>query len=504
MRKKNHLLQILALVFFICFSTGFDQNLLASEPVSLKLTLKEAVRMALEKNLDVRAELYNPALYEADINRGLAIYDPKFTFQTRYDDMAEEKPTPSETVIDTQAFSTGVSLGRLFSTGATAAVSFNNSDNDTNNPALLDHYSLSGFTLSISQPLFKNRGREVTEEGIRISRISKGASLERFRAKLISTIAQVRYEYFKLYRLREELVVKQKSLDLSQTILAETRTRVQSGVLPAIEVLNAQFGVAKREKELIDAQKAVGDQLDVLRILLQLSAGVNIATTDNPSREAYDMAEPDAIALASSRPDILEQKKNLELNEFQSAVNKNRLEPDLSLTTSAGLNAVDRSREHNVLGVGRLDNFNWSVGLLFSYPLGNKAAENDYLKSRLKTEQTKLKIKSLEENVENEVRAALRGIRSGFKQIEVTDQGLEFAEQRLNSFIRKNQVGLATTKEVLDVETELATARNNQIAALTAYADALTRLWQVTGELLDRQGVQVDETEADRLYKDIK
>ena len=113
-------------------------------------------------------------------------------------------------------------------------------------------------------------------------------------------------------------------------------------------------------------------------------------------------------------------------------------------------------------------------------------------------------VKSLEESIANEVRAALRGIHSGFKQIEVTDRGVEFADKRLHSFIRKNEVGLATTKEVLDVETDLATAKNNQIAAVVSYSDALTRLWQVTGELLDRQGVHVDETEADRLYKAVK
>jgi outer membrane protein TolC len=469
------------------------------------LTLNEAVRIAVEKNLDVRAELYTPAQFEADINRYDAIYDPRFTLQTKFDDSAEEKPTLNKSVIDTESLSTGVSLSRLFSTGATAAFSFNNSDNDTDNPSYIDRYGQSGVSVSISQPLFKNRGREVTEENIRISQISKYASLERFKTKLLTTITQVRNDYYKLYRLREELRVKQVSLDLAKTILAETRTRVTSGVLPALEILNAEFGVVRREKELIDAQKAVGDQLDLLRLLLQLDTGVEIITTDVPSHETVDVSEEYAVSLALKRPDILEQKKNLELAEFQTRIYQNKLEPDLSLNTSVGLNGVDRNRDnHNPVGISDLDNIGWSVGFIFTYPLGNKAAENEYKKSRLKTEQTRLKVKSLEENISNEVRAALRGIDSGFKQIEVTDRGVEFAGQRLHSFIRKNEVGLATTKEVLDVETELATAQNNHIAALVSYADALTRFWQVTGELLERQGIHVDETEADRLYKSVK
>ena len=492
-------------VFFVCLLVGFTHCLPLFAQSSLSLTLNEAVRIAVEKNLDVRAELYTPAQFEADINRYGAIYDPRLTLQTRFDDTAEEKPTLNKSVIDTQTFSTGASLSRLFSTGATAALSFNNSDNDTDNPSYIDRYGQSGLVFSISQPLFKNRGREVTEENIRISQISKYASLERFKTKLLTTITQVRNDYYKLYRLREELAVKQVSLELARTILAETKTRVASGVLPSLEILNAEFGVVRREKDLIDAQKAVGDQLDVLRLLLQLDIGIDITTTDTPSHEVQNILEEDAVSRALTRSDILEQKKNLELAEFQTRVYQNKLEPDLSLNTSAGLNGLDRNRgNHNPVGISDLDNLGWSVGLVFTYPLGNKAAETEYIKSRLKTEQTKLKIKSLEESIANEVRAALRSIHSGFKQIEVTDRGVEFAGQRLHSFIRKNEVGLATTKEVLDVETDLATAKNNQIAAVVSYADALTRLWQVTGELLDRQGIFVDETEADRLYKAMK
>jgi outer membrane protein TolC len=146
----------------------------------------------------------------------------------------------------------------------------------------------------------------------------------------------------------------------------------------------------------------------------------------------------------------------------------------------------------------------WSVGLNFSYPLGNDAAENDYRRSRLKTEQTALQIRSLEEGAANEVQAAIRGVTTGYKQIEVADRGRSFAEERLRAFIRKNEVGLATTKDVLDVENDLATAKSNQISAVVGYNNAITRLWQVTGELLEREGIQIIENDADKLYKNTR
>ena len=53
---------------------------------SLKLTLSEAIKMAAERNLDVRAEFYNPAQFEADINRNRSIYDPFLSLDTTYAD----------------------------------------------------------------------------------------------------------------------------------------------------------------------------------------------------------------------------------------------------------------------------------------------------------------------------------------------------------------------------------------------------------------------------------
>jgi outer membrane protein TolC len=66
--------------------------------------------------------------------------------------------------------------------------------------------------------------------------------------------------------------------------------------------------------------------------------------------------------------------------------------------------------------------------------------------------------------------------------------------------MRRNEVGLATTKDVLDVENDLATAKNNQIAAAVAYDNAISRHFQVTGELLEKEGVRVVEGDVDKLY----
>lgn len=473
---------------------------------SLTLPLNEAIRMAVEKNLDVQAELYNPAQYEAEINRNRSIYDPVLSLQTAF---TESTTTSAGSELgkgnESTSFFLNSSISRLFWTGATASVNYNNGYASTNSKLIMQNYWQTELGASISQPLLKNAGRESTEIAINVSRLSKFASMERFNSRLLSTVTQVRNEYYKLHSLREESDVKKVSLELARKILSDTQARVKAGVLPAMEILNAEFGAVSREKELIDAERAVSDQVDVLKLLLQLDMKVSdIRIVDLPTRDRVDVSEDDGIKRAVSRPDIREQKHNLEISELQTRVYNNKTRPDLALVASASITGLDSTYQRNLDKAFTFDYPVWSIGLNFSYPLGNQAAVNDYRRSRLKAEQTALQIRSLEEGAANEVRAAVRGITTGFKQIEVTDRGRAFAEERLRSFIRKNEVGLATTKDVLDVENDLATAKSNQIKAVVGYANALTRYWQVTGELLEREGVRIVEGDADKLYKKIR
>jgi outer membrane protein TolC len=470
----------------------------------LKLTLSEAIKMAAERNLDVRAEYFNPAQFEADINRNRSIYDPLLSLDTTYADTTSPAFSSAGN-ISGQSFDANASLSQLFWTGGTVSAAFMNNYTKTgDNLAVEPHYWQSKLGVVLSQPLLKNAGRETTEVAISISRLSKYASIEHLHTRLINTVAQVRTEYYNLYSLREQLEVRKVSLELARKILSETKARVDAGVLPAMEILNAEFGAVSREKDVIDAEKALDDQLDVLRLLLQIEGRNDIAVADLPTRELYQVSEDEVIRLALNRPDIKELKRTLEINELQTRVYRNNIKPDLRLIGTAGVAALDRTYPREMEKIGTLDTPYWSVGFNLTFPIGNRAADNDYRKSRLKTEQTALQIKGLEEGATKDVKAAIRGVTTGYKQIEVTDRGRAFAEERLRAFIRKNEVGLATTKDVLDVENDLRTAKNNQITALVAYNNAITALWQVTGEILEREGIRIVENDADKLYTNIR
>jgi outer membrane protein len=468
-------------------------------PPPIYLSLKEAIALAVQRNLDVKVELYNPAIAEAQIRSSLGIYDPLFTVSGNY--ARNNTPSTSNFTLfarDQGSLNAGVS--QLLPTGGTVSLT---GDNSWVSDSI--HYYSTGANLAVSQPLLRNFGRDVTELNIAVARYNKEGSLDRFRTKLSDTVAQVRRDYFQLYNLRENLEVQRTSLALANKILEETRGRVRAGVLPAMEILSAEFGASTREKGVIDAERAVSDQMDVLRLELQIDPTRELVIVDQPTRENYPVTVDEALALAmQNRPELAAQRVAVQTNELQQRVAKNRTLPDLTVNANIGTagfaSRYSRAYEKTINAEDPV----WGVGVQFSYPIGNHTAENEYVRTKLAVEQAQTQLQSLEAGITNDVKAAIRLVASSYKQLDVTSRGTAYAEERLRAFRKRNSVGLATTKDVIDVENDLVAAQGAQIQAVVDYNNAITQLWRVTGDILPRQGITVTDEQADPLYQRAK
>jgi outer membrane protein TolC len=475
-----------------------------------RLTLKEAVKLAVENNLDVKAELYNPASATADIYKFLGIYNPFLSLDTEYQDSATQTAnivvTGGTSISRERNVTYNAGVNQLVPIGGTLGAAFNNSWNQNNNSrGSINEYFNSNLTLSFTQPLLKGFGRETTELNIDVAKFSKEGALEQFKARLLDIINQVQTQYYQLYSLRENLQVKQASLNLAETILTNTRAQVKAGVLPAMEILNAEFGVATQKKGLIDAERDLRDQVDQMLLLLQIHDADNIIPVDMPFKEDYTVDEASAIKRAKElRPDLRQQRVALKTSELQARVARNQTLPQLDFTASAAFTGLSSSYDDDLRHVGSGRYPIWMAGLKFTYPIGNDAAENDYIKSKIKIDQSRVQIRSLEENISTNVRTAIRAVRSAYLQLDVTAKGRAYAEQVMDAYIKKQKVGLATTKDVLDVLNSLVTAKGNEIQAVTDYNNAIVSLWKTTGEILEKEGITLGMKEADALYEKIR
>jgi outer membrane protein len=188
-------------------------------------------------------------------------------------------------VVDSHYFDADVSLNQLLGTGATTSVSFNNQffEDSLGGPA--SRFARPELSLSLSQPLLSGFGREVTERGITVASDAKEAALAEWRDAALNVAANARDAYFSLIKAQEELATREASLAVARQVQAENEARVRAGVLASIELLDSEFGLAGRERDLLEAQKNVLEQSDRLRVLIQYpDRGTLFPETSFPKR----------------------------------------------------------------------------------------------------------------------------------------------------------------------------------------------------------------------------
>ena len=468
-----------------------------------RLSVDDAVRIAMERNLGLQVETYNPGIAATDIRRARSIYDPTLS-ALLLDHGQNREAGPTSAFLDrTLSFDANASLDQLLSTGATASAAFTNVWSKDNLGLSSFYFVAPTLTLSLSQPLLKGLGKQVTERGITTADDAMDLSLASWNQVALNTAAEARNRFLTLAKARENLATRKASLAVARRVHEENEARVNAGVLAAFELLDSELGVLAREKDLLDAELGERDAADQLLLTLHLPPGTVLELPDTPWTDVPDPSEEEALGVAlRRRPDLSKARTSLGTAEFNEQVSLNLALPSLSLEGSAGVTGIATEYGNAIDDMKSGKNSNWTVGMRFSVPLGNNAARADVAAARLKASQARAEVAVLEESAGLEIRAALRALKTRRKQDEVARKGVSVAEIRLASFLKRGKLGLSTTKDVLEAEANLTQAREALSGARADFQSTLTSLWKSTGELLDRHGVRIDgDTIAPRTRK---
>ncbi len=92
----------------------------------------------------------------------------------------------------------------------------------------------------------------------------------------------------------------------------------------------------------------------------------------------------------------------------------------------------------------------------------------------------------------------IREVETSFKRIRTTRVSRRLAEKKLEAEQAKFEVGISTTKDVLDFQVDLAVARSREVEALIDYNKALVRLYQTVGTTLEESGIKADILDLDK------
>ncbi|MGH2362940.1 MAG: TolC family protein, partial [bacterium] len=165
--------------------------------------------------------------------------------------------------------------------------------------------------------------------------------------------------------------------------------------------------------------------------------------------------------------------------------------PNLSFQGTSGMAGLGKNADDMFNKNFSGDYYNYGAGVVLSYPLGNRSAVSQYNKRQLEGQNAKMTLLSARQQVIVTVREAVRRVQTDFKRIETTRSARIMAEKQLQAERERLNVGLSTTRFVLDFQRDLATSQGNELRAVVDYNKSLSNLARNKGTTLERYNIQL-------------
>jgi outer membrane protein TolC len=146
---------------------------------------------------------------------------------------------------------TSASISQGLLTGGTISLSGNASYlNENALSDTLNPTDAGSLSLSIQQNLLQDFGRAVNARSITVAKANLQISDIAFKAALINVVATVLTQYYQLVSDREDTAAKRSALILARQLEGDNKRQVEIGTLAPIEVTRAEAQVATAEQDL--------------------------------------------------------------------------------------------------------------------------------------------------------------------------------------------------------------------------------------------------------------
>jgi outer membrane protein len=514
------------------------------EPV----TLKQAIALALENNPGIAAQRLEPTRQSEGILQAQAQYDTTLSGELNYSRVV----TPNASVLG-GAFTTvsedrfaNLHLLKLFRSGTQVTIDSLNDRFDANSRfnQLRPQYK-PALNFSLIQPLLQNFGWDFSYLVVRIAEQTADAAAYQYEANVANFVQQVIGAYWAVVGARENVEVQRESRALAARTVEENQARVRVGLLPPVAVLEAQADEKSREADLISADNNLAVARQTLaQLVYYRPAATFVPRTLEPSETAeleevnVDVDQTLAAALAE-RPEIQASARAVKAQQLNEKIAGNALLPILNVVGSYGVSGLSGTNRPAVFGTvttfsltnipgGRCislspnqgflcnvpgvtaaspfagpvsdaydrlvsNDFNaYSFGLQFQVPLSNALADSQYTETRIARSQSELNHRQLLSTVTLEARQAVADLVSSRQRVDTTRVARELAAENLRNQEKRHEVGMATTKDLLDFQTRLTTARGAEVQAGVDYANAVARWRRAEGRLLAHYQIVID------------
>jgi outer membrane protein TolC len=484
-----------------------------ADSASLALTLDDAIKLALDRNLDIAVQRLNPQTFDFSIAALHSAYNPALT--STVGTQAFVQP-PGSTLNGVPAGSTGVTTatgtfnGGLSQNflwgGGNLLATLNNARQSTDNiTSTINPAYNTTYSVQYTQPLLRNFKIDSTRQQLTITNLNQDISEIQLQALIINTVSNVRNAYWDYVFATQSVEVARRSVELAEQLVRDNQTRVEIGTMAPIDVVQAQSQAATQRQNLATAEGTRRTaELTLKRLIVAGTQDPNwslpIVPMDRPEFVPTPVDVTAAVKRAlENRTDLQQAKKNLKVNDVTLEYLHNQTLPQADVIARYGLagrggTVLQRASATGSNGINPIvsqvpggfgDALNtmfqqefptWNVQLTVTYPLGTSQAEANVARARVQMQQVEAQLKQIELQIATDVTNAAVSVQNNVERVQAAQAAREFAQKQLEAEQSKFEVGMSTNYFVVQAQRDLATAQNNELSAVLAYRRSLVEL----------------------------
>jgi outer membrane protein TolC len=495
-----------------------------AKPV-VRLTLDDAVKFALERNLDIAVQQLNPQINDIAIASIRSVYHPALTSTVA----TQSTTTPATSTLSGSAqvgapvvagltnFNGGIAQSVPWGGGAFTLALNNNRQTTTSLNVLYNPTFNTNWSGTYTQPLLRGFRTDATRQQLEVTKINRDISDVQLRATITNTLSNVRNAYWDYVYATQAVEVAQQSVTLAEQLVRDNQTRVEVGTMAPIDVVQAQSQAATARQNLATVQQTMQTaELALKRLVVNGTQDPNW----NAQLDAVDRPEfrPEPIDIEAAvrrglaeRTDIDIARKTVDENDVTLRYLRDQLKPQADFLGTYGLVGLGGSQlitegsgvNRTVIGSipGGYGNalsslFNgayprWTAQINFSYPLGLSSQEASVARARVQLNQVQAQVRQIELQIATDVTNAALTAQTSAERVEAAVAARELAEKQLEAEQSKFEVGMSTNFNVIQSQRDLATAQNNELQAVLNYRKSLVELDRLQQTTLQSVGVTV-------------
>ncbi len=418
-----------------------------------RLTLAQAVQLALEKNPALRAVEDEASAARARVGQAQAGWYPRIDFAQGF------------TRGNNPVYVFGTLLTQRRFTAANFALS------SLNAPRPLDNFQsrLDGQML-----LFDSGRTLLRARGARRRATAADYQTEQARQDLILNVVRA---YYGVMVARENLAAAREALRAAEANERRARTLEKAGLVVASDRLSAQVFRAQMKDRAIRAENG----LELARMVLARELGLGpgelrepAETLAEPLAPAKTLAEWEQAALAS-RPALRAAEMQHEAAASGRQLAKAEFGPKLELFADF---------ERDALTLGGSSGTNWTTGARLEFNLFSGGADRYRLaEAQARERQAGHQLEWFRSGVRLEVRQAYLDTVAAVERAAAAREAVEQARESLHIIQNRYETGLTTLTELLRAQTAQLEARTGYLAALQDWQVARAQLERAAGGL---------------------